>query len=145
MLEILLVEDNANDVPLTLHVLKKSNLSNRIHMVYDEAEALECILGTGAYTERGFEPAPKASEFADKDRTLAEEGMSDYAKGVSDRRYTMTVGRGEVCLADLNPTWSAEQAGVRAVFDRSGHPTYDEFTSGISSDVRKFHKARPAL
>jgi two-component system, response regulator len=59
MIEILLVEDNANDVTLTLRALKKYNLSNHIHVVYDGAEALECIFGTGAYAGRVSGPIPK--------------------------------------------------------------------------------------
>jgi two-component system response regulator len=47
--EILLVEDNPNDAKLTLHALKRNNLTNRIHVVRDGAEALEYIFGTGAY------------------------------------------------------------------------------------------------
>ena len=59
MVEILLVEDNPNDVVLTLRALKKYNLSNRIHVVQDGAEALEFIFGTGAYAGRTLEPTPK--------------------------------------------------------------------------------------
>jgi two-component system response regulator len=59
MVEILLVEDNPNDVALTLRAFKKHNLSNRIHVVYDGAEALEFIFGTGAYTGRALDPTPR--------------------------------------------------------------------------------------
>lgn len=59
IVEILLVEDNPNDVTLTLRALRKHNLSNRIHVIRDGAEALEFIFGTGAYAERGLEPTPK--------------------------------------------------------------------------------------
>lgn len=59
IVEILLVEDNPNDVTLTLRALRRHNLSNRIHVVRDGAEALEFIFGTGAYAEHGLEPAPK--------------------------------------------------------------------------------------
>jgi hypothetical protein len=34
--EILLVEDNPNDVELTLHALKKSHLTNKIHVARDK-------------------------------------------------------------------------------------------------------------
>jgi len=50
--EILLVEDNPNDVELTLHALKKNNIANRIEVVRDGAEALEFIFATGAYADR---------------------------------------------------------------------------------------------
>ena len=59
MVEILLVEDNSNDVILTLRALRKHNLSNRIHVVRDGAEALEFIFGTGTYAGRALEPIPK--------------------------------------------------------------------------------------
>jgi two-component system response regulator len=51
-IEILLVEDNPNDVELTLRALKKHNLTNKVHVVKDGAEALEYILATGAYANR---------------------------------------------------------------------------------------------
>lgn len=51
--EILLVEDNPNDVKLTLHAFKKMNLANRIFVARDGAEALEFIFCTG-------EPAGRA-------------------------------------------------------------------------------------
>lgn len=50
--EILLVEDNPNDVELTLKALKKQNLANKVHVVKDGAEALEFVFATGAYGER---------------------------------------------------------------------------------------------
>jgi two-component system response regulator len=58
-IEILLVEDNPNDVRLTLHAFKRHNLANRIHVVRDGAEALEFIFCTGAYADRQIGDAPK--------------------------------------------------------------------------------------
>jgi CheY-like chemotaxis protein len=43
----LLVEDNAEDLELTLHALKKENLANHIHVARDGEEALEFLLGNG--------------------------------------------------------------------------------------------------
>jgi two-component system response regulator len=57
--EILLVEDNPNDVELTLRALKKHNLANKVHVVKDGAEALEYIFANGAYTHRKIEDHPK--------------------------------------------------------------------------------------
>jgi two-component system response regulator len=37
--EILLVEDNPNDVELTLRAMKKHNIANKVHVVKDGAEA----------------------------------------------------------------------------------------------------------
>lgn len=58
-IEILLVEDNANDVRLTLHAFKRHKLVNRIHVVRDGAEALEFLFCVGAYAERSIDDVPK--------------------------------------------------------------------------------------
>lgn len=55
--EILLVEDNPDDVELTVHALRKENLANCIHVVRDGEEALEFLLCHGRYSERSFEPS----------------------------------------------------------------------------------------
>jgi two-component system response regulator len=44
--ELLLVEDNPADEELTLHILQKNNLANRIHVVRDGADALEFLFGS---------------------------------------------------------------------------------------------------
>ena len=58
-IEILLVEDNPNDVELTLHALKKNNLTNCIHVVRDGAEALDYLFGSGTYAGRDMNYRPK--------------------------------------------------------------------------------------
>jgi two-component system response regulator len=58
-IEILLVEDNPNDVELTLHALKKNNLTNRVYVVRDGAEALEYLFSSGAYAGRDLNQTPK--------------------------------------------------------------------------------------
>lgn len=57
--DILIAEDNPDDVKLTLHALKRSNLTNAIHVVKNGAEALEFIFCTGAYSERSISAPPK--------------------------------------------------------------------------------------
>jgi two-component system, response regulator len=47
--EILLVEDNPNDLELTLHALRRFHLANRIEIARDGAEALDYLFGTGAF------------------------------------------------------------------------------------------------
>lgn len=59
LVEILLVEDNPNDVELTLHTLRRHNLGNYVYVVRDGAEALEFIFCTGAYADRQIENSPK--------------------------------------------------------------------------------------
>ena len=51
-MEILLIEDNPQDVEITLRAFQKYNLANKIHVVRDGEEALECLFGTGRYAER---------------------------------------------------------------------------------------------
>src|ERR1700674_3198912 len=43
--DILLVEDNPNDVKLTLHAFKTANLGNKVHVARDGVEALEFLFG----------------------------------------------------------------------------------------------------
>lgn len=59
MVEILLVEDDPNDVELTLHALKTNNLSNNVHVARDGAEALDFLFDQGAYSGRIAEKRPK--------------------------------------------------------------------------------------
>lgn len=58
-IEILLVEDNADDVELTLHALRKENLANHICVARDGEEALEFLFCNGAYAERSFDRPPR--------------------------------------------------------------------------------------
>jgi two-component system, response regulator len=57
--EILIVEDTPQDLELALRALKKSNLTNHIHVVRDGAEALEFIFGEGPHLGRKLEDGPK--------------------------------------------------------------------------------------
>lgn len=57
--EILLVEDNPDDVELTLRALKNQNISNHIEVVRDGAEALDFIFCTGQFEHRSMENPPK--------------------------------------------------------------------------------------
>ena len=58
-IEILLVEDNPNDVELTLRALRKQNITDRVFVVKDGAEALDFLFASGAYSERRVESRPK--------------------------------------------------------------------------------------
>jgi two-component system response regulator len=57
--EILLVEDNQDDLDMTLRALRKANLTNHIHAVRDGAEAVDFIFCQGAFAGRKFESPPK--------------------------------------------------------------------------------------
>src|SRR5205823_8399779 len=49
---ILLAEDSANDVELTLAALSEHRLANQVDVVRDGAEALDYLYRRGAYVER---------------------------------------------------------------------------------------------
>ncbi|MBN2613471.1 MAG: response regulator [Bacteroidales bacterium] len=49
---ILYVEDNINDVELTLAAFKESNLINHVDLVHDGEEALDYLFYRGKYTHR---------------------------------------------------------------------------------------------
>jgi CheY-like chemotaxis protein len=50
---ILLVEDNPNDIELTLEALTAARLANDLVVVRDGAEALDYLFRRGAHAERG--------------------------------------------------------------------------------------------
>lgn len=55
---ILLVEDNPDDVALTLRALKRNNLMNEVVVVRDGAEALDYLYGQGEYSARDLNVMP---------------------------------------------------------------------------------------
>jgi len=50
-MDILLVEDNPEDVEITLRAFQKHHIANKIHVVRDGEEALECLFSTGRYAD----------------------------------------------------------------------------------------------
>jgi two-component system response regulator len=55
---ILLVEDNPDDVELTLRAFKRSHLMNPISVARDGIEALDFLFARGAYSDRASAPLP---------------------------------------------------------------------------------------
>ena len=55
---ILLVEDNPDDVALTLRALEKHNIKNKVTVARDGAEALDYLFATGAYSDRDTSVMP---------------------------------------------------------------------------------------
>ena len=51
-MDILLIEDNAQDVEITLRAFHKHHITGKVHVVRDGEEALECLFCTGRYAER---------------------------------------------------------------------------------------------
>jgi two-component system, response regulator len=57
--EILLVDDNASDVELTVRALRAHKLANSIHVAEDGQLALDFVFCRGAYADRSFATPPK--------------------------------------------------------------------------------------
>ena len=53
--KILLVEDNQNDLELTIEALSEHNLANRVVALSDGVEALDYLFYRGAYANRAVE------------------------------------------------------------------------------------------
>jgi CheY-like chemotaxis protein len=58
-IDILIVEDNSADVELTLHVLKKHKLANKIFVACDGEEALNFIFCRDKFQQRKFDSPPR--------------------------------------------------------------------------------------
>ena len=58
MYQILLVEDNADDVELTLRAFRKSDLVNTVTVARDGVEALDYLLATGSHADRAGNQLP---------------------------------------------------------------------------------------
>ena len=54
-INILLVEDNPDDVELTLHALKKNNIVNPVKIVRDGQEALDYLYHKGKYESMDYD------------------------------------------------------------------------------------------
>lgn len=59
IVEVLLVEDNPQDLELALRAFKKANLTNRIEVARDGAEAIEFLFCEGAHAGRRIEDGPR--------------------------------------------------------------------------------------
>jgi two-component system, response regulator len=55
---ILLVEDNPDDVDLTLRAFKQNNIFNKVVIARDGVEALDYLMGTGVHTGRSSVDLP---------------------------------------------------------------------------------------
>ena len=55
---ILLVEDNPDDVELTLRAFKKNKIRNRVIIAKDGVEALDYLFGTGVHAGRDMKELP---------------------------------------------------------------------------------------
>lgn len=58
-IELLLVEDNPQDLEMTLRALRRANLANHIQIARDGAEALDFVFGVGNGADKKIPDAPR--------------------------------------------------------------------------------------
>jgi len=56
---VLLVEDNPDDIELTIRALKKNNILNKVIVANDGVDALDYLFGTGTYAGRDTNERPQ--------------------------------------------------------------------------------------
>ncbi len=56
---VLLVEDNPDDIALTMRAFRKHNIENRVVVAVDGVEALDYLFGTGAHAGRDTSQQPQ--------------------------------------------------------------------------------------
>ncbi|OGO32510.1 MAG: two-component system response regulator [Chloroflexi bacterium RBG_16_56_11] len=56
---ILLVEDNPDDVELTMRAFRKNNIANRVVVAHDGVEALDYLFGSGQFASRDTRDVPR--------------------------------------------------------------------------------------
>jgi len=58
-IEIVLVEDNNEDLELTLRALQKEHIANNVYVARDGEEALDFLFCNGVHADRALETPPK--------------------------------------------------------------------------------------
>ncbi|MEM8895409.1 MAG: response regulator [Bacteroidota bacterium] len=59
MIDILLIEDNADDAEMTIRSLKRKNLADRLKWIKDGVEAVDYLFGQGEFDGRDTAQRPK--------------------------------------------------------------------------------------
>jgi two-component system response regulator len=85
---ILLVEDNPDDVELTLRAFRKNNIANNVVVARDGVEALDYLFGQGAFTDRDARDTPRLILLDLKLPKL--DGLQVLARLRADERTSLT-------------------------------------------------------
>lgn len=125
MQSILLVEDNQDDVDLTLRAFRKHNLSNRIEVARDGDEALKRLFGSA----QGGEPPP-LPQFVLLDLKLPKVNGLDVLARIRGEQSTRL-------LPVVVLTSSAEDSDLRRAYDLGANSyvrkpvDYEEFSQAV--------------
>ena len=87
-LEILLVEDDADDAETAIRALRLHHLAEGLRHVKDGAEALDFIFGRGAYADRDLEQQPRMILL---DLTLPGVSGVDVLRAIKSNERTTTI------------------------------------------------------
>jgi two-component system response regulator len=107
IVEVLLVEDNAQDAELTIRALKKQHLANRLFHVEDGAEALDFLFARGKYEGRRTDISPKVVLL---DLKLPKVNGLEVLRAMKSDQHLHTI---PVVMV----TSSAEDPDIRAAYD----------------------------
>jgi two-component system response regulator len=88
LVDILMVEDDRNDVELTLQAFKKVKITNPVHVVYDGEEALDFLFCHGRYEKRKKENRPQLVVL---DLNLPKVSGLEVLRGIKSDRCTRTI------------------------------------------------------
>jgi CheY-like chemotaxis protein len=132
-LTILVAEDNANDVFLLKHALKKAQLENPVRFVADGEEVLAYLQGEGRYSDRAQHPFPDLLLMDIKMPRL--DGFETLALIRNDPRYQR--------LVVIILTTSNREQDINRAFDLRANsylvkPAGVEALTGIVEQIRSY-------
>jgi len=127
--DVLLVEDNAQDAELTMRALKKNSLANRLFVVEDGAEALDFIFCRGRYVARSLSSPPKVVLL---DLKLPKVNGLEVLRAIRENEATRT-------LPVVIVTSSREDPDIKAAYALGANSyvvkpvDFDSFAQAVSS------------
>ena len=119
--KILLVEDNPNDVELTIIALKECRLTNEIVVVRDGAEALDYLYRRGTYAQR--EPNVPAVVLLDLNLPGPYDGVEGCKRLRAEPATASTPVIFITAMADAESKQRAVDAGCTAYYTKPFSPT----------------------
>jgi len=88
LVDILLVEDDARDVELALEAFKAARFANRVHVVSDGEDALDCLFCKGKYSAR---PATESMQVVLLDLKLPKMSGLEVLRAIKADRRTAAI------------------------------------------------------